>query len=133
MAVDVMEVVEEEVEDLNAYEREGGEEEGNRFRGFLENDRREHGLAGFRNWFGGFAEYVGWVEGFGGEGDGGASDNEEQGELNVGAVGGEAGGRIFIGRRSRCRICEEEVSYANRARHEETHRAWDPGGGPHPA
>ena len=76
---------------------------------------------------------MGWVEGLGGEGDGGVSDDEEQGGVNVGAVGGEAGGRIFIGRRSRCRICEEEVSYANRARHEETHIVWDPGGGPHPA
>ena len=51
---------------------------------------------------------------------------------NVGAVGGVDGGRVFIGRRSRCRLCGEIVSYANMARHERTHRVWDSGQGPHP-
>ena len=98
----------------------------NGFEGFVENEGREHGLNGLRNWFEGFADHVGWVE-----------DDGVLGEGNVGAIGGAvggvAGGRVFIGRRSRCRLCGMDVSYANRARHEQTHRLWDPGGGPHPA
>ena len=43
-----------------------------------------------------------------------------------------ARGRAFRGRRSVCRLCGASVSYANMARHERTHRQWDPGGGPHP-
>ena len=46
---------------------------------------------------------------------------------------GRAKGRVFIGRRSRCRLCGRSVSYANMARHERTHRVWDPGRGPYPA
>ena len=63
-----------------------------------------------------------------------------QGEMNVGAqvganegeIGRVDGGRVYLGRRIRCRLCGGVVSYTNLARHERTHRVWDPGGGPHP-
>ena len=42
-------------------------------------------------------------------------------------------GRVFRGKRASCGLCGAQVSYENLARHERTHRVWDPGGGPHPA
>ena len=58
---------------------------------------------------------------------------DERGGEGAKVRGGRARGRIFRGKRSRCRLCGATVSYANMARHERTHRVWDPGGGPHPA
>ena len=55
-----------------------------------------------------------------------------QGGADEGAVGGVVGGRVLVGRRIRCRLCGVMGSYSNMARHERTHRVWDPGGGPNP-
>ena len=98
-----------------------------------------------------------WFEGFG-EGDRGRGLNaemngeereeEEEEEMNVrenvreivgvqrrenvGALGRVDGGRVFRGRRRICSLCGASISSANMARHERTHRVWDPGGGPYP-
>ena len=56
----------------------------------------------------------------------------ELGGANEGVAVEGRGGRVFRGRRSRCRLCGATLSYANMARHERTHRVWDPGGGPNP-
>ena len=84
---------------------------------------------------------VNWFEGFevGMRDQGRAGMNEaehvgerELGGANEGAAVEGMGGRVFRGRRSRCRLCGATLSYANMARHERTHRVWDPGGGPNP-
>ena len=129
----------------------------NWFVGFEGNDRRGRQL----NWFEGFEgnerrgrqlemieemdERMQEVEeaNEGARGDEWAADGRMRGGVNEegeGARGGgnvrgrvgRARGREFIGRRSRCRLCGRTVSYANMARHERTHRVWDPGGGPYP-
>ena len=147
-----MEVVEEEE---NGRDMEEEEVEDEWFLGFAENERRGHEL----NWFEGFEENErrenedDWFEGFGGEGGRGRANEEMNGgqeneranemahggmneEAQVGAHGGEIGrvdgGRVYLGRRTRCRLCGGVVSYSNLARHERSHRVWDPGGGPHP-
>ena len=126
----------------------------NWFEGFEEDERRGRML----NWFEGFEE--GMIEEMneeteereevaegtneGERRDERAANDGMQEEANgedEGARGGvydrgrvgRAGGRVFVGRRSRCRLCGRQVSYANMARHERTHRVWDPGGGPYPA
>ena len=127
-------------------------------RGFEENERRAHGL----NWFEGFAGNerrahglnglidLGGAEGRGGMNEGmdegvhaialgegnardlGRANEGEQDGVDAGAIGRVDGGRAFRGRRIRCQLCGGTVSYGNLARHERTHRVWDPGGGPHP-
>ena len=48
-------------------------------------------------------------------------------------VGRVVGGRVYVGKRSRCQHCGRELSHSNMARHERRCRlVWDPGGGPHP-
>ena len=149
------------VDEVNEYagmEEEGRRErEVNWFVGFEGNDRRGRQL----NWFEGFEgnerrgrqlemneevdERMQEVEEVneGARRDERAADgrirvgvNEEgegaRGGGNVRGRVGRARGREFIGRRSRCRLCGRTVSYANMARHERTHRVWDPGGGPYP-
>ena len=84
-------------------------------------------------------------EGFGGVEDAGEAEEqedareEEEGRNRMrGAaareVGGRVvGGRVYVGKRSRCQHCGRELSHSNMARHERRCRlVWDPGGGPHP-
>ena len=71
-------------------------------------------------------------EGANAEYEGAREEENERGRVRR-ARGRGARGRVYVGRRSRCRLCGREVSYANMARHERTHRVWDPGGGPYPA
>ena len=68
-----------------------------------------------------------------------AHEEEEEVRENVvrGAaareVGRVVGGRVYVGKRSRCQHCGRELSHSNMARHERRCRlVWDPGGGPHP-
>ena len=143
---------------MNDFEGFRGDERRGRqlnyFEGFGEYERRGRQL----NWFRGFG--AGMVEE---TNEGMNERMQEDGEANEGAQGGvtaandeaqedmnaaqmrvqgrEAGrgrvrggrGRAFRGKRASCRLCGAQVSYANLARHERTHRVWDPGGGPHPA
>ena len=68
------------------------------------------------------------------------ANGEEEERMNAGMEGAPAGevgrvvgGRVLVGRRIRCRLCGQERSYTNMARHERIcRRIWDPGGGPHP-
>ena len=128
---------------MGAAVAEEEEEEEFGFGGFGEEDR---GRA--LHWFEGFREgdRGGWnAEMNGVEQEEEDEDEEEENEgvnvgvnvgvhrrEDVGAVGGVDGGRVFRGRRSRCRLCGATISSANMARHERTHRVWDPGGGPYP-
>ena len=126
----------------------------NWFVGFEGNERRGRQL----NWFEGFEVRIGGemneemngrmqeIEeaNEGARGDEWVADGGMRVGVNVEGEGARGGGNIrggagrarergYIGRRSRCRLCGRTVSYANMARHERTHRVWDPGGGPYPA
>ena len=57
---------------------------------------------------------------------------EAQEGVDVGEIGGVARDSVFRGRRVGCGLCGRTVSHSNLARHERTHRVWDPRGGPHP-
>ena len=130
-------------------------QEMNDFEGFEEDDRGRE-----LNWFEGFEEDVRgevdeWEDergvaevAYGGENEAnggarGGMNGEQEGaqggerdRRRVGRVRGGVGrvrGRGVRWRQSRCRLCGRMVSYANMARHERTHRVWDPGGGPYPA
>ena len=118
----------------------------NWFEGFAGNERRAHGLNGLID-LGGEEDRGGMNEGvdvgvheiaLGGVDEGvnaidlgGVIEGEQDG-AGVEALGGVDGGRAFRGRRIRCQLCGRTVSYVNLARHERTHRVWDPGGGPRP-
>ena len=137
-------------EGFRGNERRGREL--NYFEGFREHERGRQ-----LNWFRGFGE--GMVEetnevmnerrpvnaaaNVGAQGDMNEANEGRHAGMNAenararegeGARGRARGarGRAFRGRRSVCRLCGASVSYANMARHERTHRQWDPGGGPHP-